>query len=342
MFGEETRVAQFIEVAGGGYAGDIQVLLDELDLGVGVVEEIVDQVLAVKTVLLADALLVVLKSAFDTGNGVNGLDRGLLDSCEDVVDPLFPSVICAHFLQEAVVVLFRLQDVAAEVEGGDVQQAFFDEVEDIDDAPAAPIAIVERVDGFETMMDQRHLDERIHAGDLRIIDKCLQIVHEMLDLTFVLGWSVDGFACAIVFQGGSRHPTKACVVLFQHTLDGQNGLVGEQAVPLDGVESLPDGLAVAEDFLGGGRQQAFVAEVFLEQFIMGGDDVLNFRAVLRLLNGEGIDQDALARDAGCLTLQFCELASGGIEPFEKGDRLKTGEIQLLEWLHEVVRRGLIS
>lgn len=48
-----------------------------------------------------------------------------------------------------------------------------------------------------------------------------------------------------------------------------------------------------------------------EQFIVGGDDILDGRAVLGFLQAQRIDQNALVRDGCHHTLEFGQLTTGG-------------------------------
>jgi len=43
-------------------------------------------------------------------------------------------------------------DVAAQVQDGQVQQLFLNQVEDVDDAAGTPVAVGERVDGLELVV----------------------------------------------------------------------------------------------------------------------------------------------------------------------------------------------
>jgi hypothetical protein len=73
-------------------------------------------------------------------------------------------------------------------------------------------------------------------------------------------------------------------------------VVGQEAGGLDGPIAGPKRLPVAEDFLGGGIQRVAVSGLPLVKLVVGGDDVLDLRAVLRLLKGEGADEDVLLGD----------------------------------------------
>ena len=44
------------------------------------------------------------------------------------------------------------------------------------DPPDPPVAVGERVDAFELVVDERHLDERIQGARRVVVDEALQIV----------------------------------------------------------------------------------------------------------------------------------------------------------------------
>ena len=69
MLLDKPSVGQRIHVLGRGQPGHLEVALHEFDLGVGVREQIVDQVLTVELEAGADAVLVVEQRRLD---GVNG------------------------------------------------------------------------------------------------------------------------------------------------------------------------------------------------------------------------------------------------------------------------------
>jgi hypothetical protein len=62
-----------------------------------------------------------------------------------------------------------------QVQYRDLQQSLFDQVEHVDDAPRSAVAVVERVDAFELVVDQGHLDERIGAEQLAVVDEPFQV-----------------------------------------------------------------------------------------------------------------------------------------------------------------------
>src|SRR3546814_16349157 len=70
---------QRVQITRGSEARDLQVMLDELDLGVREREQIVDEVLTVEAVLGTNAVLVVQQQALDVLNGGDACGGGGLD-----------------------------------------------------------------------------------------------------------------------------------------------------------------------------------------------------------------------------------------------------------------------
>ena len=87
--------------------------------------------------------------------------------------------------------------MVAEVQHGDVQQALFHQIQHIDYAAGAAIAIVEGVDAFKLVVDQRHFDQRVGIEQVRLIHEPLQRAHQRHDLRRVLRRGVDGLASAV-------------------------------------------------------------------------------------------------------------------------------------------------
>ncbi len=229
----------------GGEPRHVQVALDELDLGVGVGKQVVDQVLAVELVLRADAVFGIHQRGLDGVDGFEGVAGGRFDGREHVKHPVFPGVVLAHGLQQAVVVRLGAHDIAAQVEHGDVEQTFLDQVEDVDDAPGAAVAVVERVDALELVVDQRHFDERVGGEQFVVIDEAFEVAHERDDVVRVLRRGVDRLSGAVL-QGCSRQFADTGVVLFQLGLDLDDVVGGEQTALVHLVEADAQGLAVTQ------------------------------------------------------------------------------------------------
>ncbi len=90
------------------------------------------------------------------------------------------------------------------------------------------------------------------------------------------------------------------------------------------VEPEPKRLPVTQHFLGGWVGERLGVNIVLEQFVMGGDDVLDFGAVLGLLQTEGVDKDGLVRNGPGQPLEFGQASADGRQLVQDGGRVKPG------------------
>ena len=63
---------------------------------------------------------------------------------------------------------------------------------------------------------------------------------------------------------------------------------------------------------------------------MRGDDVLDLRAVLGLLQAQGVDQNALIGDGRRNALELGQRTAAAGQLFEDGGRVEAGDVQLFE------------
>ena len=66
---------------------------------------------------------------------------------------------------------------------------------------------------------------------------------------------------------------------------------------------MPQGSPVVDNFFGGRAFIVFNSDC-LKEFIMGGDDIFDLRAVFSLIDQHGIDQDVFVGDHVCVTLKL--------------------------------------
>ena len=83
-------------------------------------------------------------------------------------------------------------------------------------------------------------------------------------------------------------------------------------------------VTVERHFLCRRRLRIAGKEVGLKQLILRGDDVLDFRRSLRLLQGERVDQDALVGNGRRAALQFGECPVRGGQRFQHRDGFEVG------------------
>lgn len=329
LFHQEPILGELVQVARCCGARHLQVLLHIFDPRVGVSEQVVDEVLAVEPVLRPDAVLVVLKRLLDGTDGLDAFGGGVLHHVQHVEHPVLPGVLFPHGLQQPVILSLGLNDPAAQIQHGDVQQALFHEVKDIQDAPRAAVPVIERMDALELMVDQTHLDERVHLEGNLSVDELLQITHEPLHVLLILGWQVD-HRTRSVFQRSAGQLPETRAILLQHFLNLKDVVLREQPSFLDQGEPPAQGKAVSQDFLGRRIICVLGRVIALEQFIMGGDDVLDLRAVLRLLQAESVDEDSLIRDRGRHAFQFRKAAAGARQFLQNPRRIEASRVQVFQ------------
>jgi len=178
QFFQHTIGSQHVEVLRGCKAGHAQVTAQEIHPRARMVEQVVDQVVAVELAFATNALLGLLQQ------GLDSLYRGQCLGCsgfhrlQHVQHPILPVVVIAHALQQAVVVRLGADDVTAQVQHRNIQQAFLDQVEHVDDAPGTAIAVVERVDAFKLVMDERHLHQGVGCIGRIVMDEAFQFPHQ--------------------------------------------------------------------------------------------------------------------------------------------------------------------
>ncbi|MNQ98972.1 hypothetical protein D3C85_1146920 [compost metagenome] len=292
-------------------------------------KEVVDQVLAVELVLSANPVLVIVQCGLDGFYRADGLAGGFFDRHQHEQHPVLPAAFISHGLQQTVVLGLVPNYVAAQVKHRNIEHPALEQVEDVDDAPGTAVAVVERMNAFELVVDQRHLHQWVGVEQLVVIDELLQVTHKPDDIFRMLRRRVDHSPHAVL-QGGPGQTAQASGVALELRLNRDDLVGGQQTRLAHRAVADIQGLAVTQDFLGcraaGGVGKSIVAE----QIVMGGDDVFDGGAVLGLLHAEGIDQDALMRNGGCHSLELGQGAARRNQLLEDRPRFETGGIQLLQ------------
>ena len=228
MLFHKTTGGQCIQVLGGRDARHLQVALQEVDLGIRVREQVVDQVLAIKLVLCPDAVLVVKQRRLDGVDGGQRLGGGLLHGVQHVQHPVFPVVIVTHGLQQVVIVGLGAHDVLAQVQHRYVEQPLFHQIQHIQDAPGAAVAVIKRVDAFKLVVRQRHLDQRVYRKHIGVVQKPLQVPHQRHNFRRILRRRVHSAPRAI-FQRRARQFAKTRIVAFELALNLDDVVCRQQA-----------------------------------------------------------------------------------------------------------------
>ena len=85
-------------------------------------------------------------------------------------------------------------------------------------------------------------------------------------------------------------------------------VVGDQAVLFHQVEAYLQRLAISKDFLRGGVCGRAGLRCLAEELVVRGDDVFDRRGILRLLDSQRADEDALIGNRRGNTLELGKLA----------------------------------
>jgi hypothetical protein len=148
---------ELIQVLRCGQPGNVQVILKVFNLGVGMPEQVVQQVLAVNfRQLRPDAVFAVQYQGFYGVDRPDGLPGRAFHAVQHVHYPAFPVIHIPHPLQQAVIFALASDNVATKIQHRDMQQLFGDQVQNADDSTGPAIAVIKRVDGFKLMMNDRH------------------------------------------------------------------------------------------------------------------------------------------------------------------------------------------
>jgi hypothetical protein len=220
--------------------------------------------------------------------------------------------------QQAVVVGLVGDHVAAEVQDGQVQQLFLDEVEDVEHAAGAAVAVGERVDGFELVVAHGHADQGVQLG--LVVKEALPVGQHVAQAGFAFGRGVDHLTGAVVGELGARGAADVHV----HALEGAadvHGGGGAQRPRLERLKALVQRGAVAQGFFGG-RVGVVVALRVLEQLVGRGDDVFDFRAVFGFQQRDGVDQHRLVGDELGRLLELGQRGAGLDAGLEHGPGLQ--------------------
>jgi hypothetical protein len=92
--------------------------------------------------------------------------------------------------------------MAAQVEDGQVQQLFLNQVEDVDHPAGAAVAVGEGVDGLELVVAHGHADEWVQLG--LVVKEALPVGQHVAQAGFAIGRGVDHLARAVIGELGAR------------------------------------------------------------------------------------------------------------------------------------------
>lgn len=152
--------------------------------------------------LLEDMFFGMLNEVSYGGDLLGGPLGGGFHGIEKVENPSFPVVVFRDASQESVVVCLGAENVAAEIEDGQGKKALLNEVEDVDNASCATVAIFEGVNGFELIVSDCHFDKRVET--VFVVEKLFPIGEQVAEKVFAFGRSVGDLAGSSVRELGTR------------------------------------------------------------------------------------------------------------------------------------------
>jgi hypothetical protein len=164
------------------------------------------------------------------------------------------------------------------------------------------------VDRLELAMGDGHLDQRVEAG--RLLKKSTQVAQQRRDQRPAARGRADDRLGAHVFNEDRLLVAQCgrCVVQDGAHLEHH---INADRPALQGIVAMPQRSAVAQHLPGPRVGSARFFDGRPEQRVLGGHDVLDFRAQPGFLQGNRVDQDRLIRDEIPRALQLGQRPAGG-------------------------------
>ena len=239
----------------------------------------------------------------------------LLDALEHEQDPGLPGCVAGHAQKEAVVVGLVGDDESAQVEDWQREKLLLDEVQTVEHAPRAAVAVGEGMDRLKLVVGGRHADERVEvASTLFPMQKSLPVGEQTTDPVLPLWRRVNDLARGIVGQRRAGQPSHLHRSIFDPAADEFCGRGAERSGRQRG-EAIQQGVAIPQCLLRG-RVGRVTAPGEPKQPVGRGHDLLDFRTRLSFEQRQRVDEDrGVGEQGGCL-LQFPEGRAGGDAAFQ--------------------------
>ena len=273
---------------------------NETDLAIGLLEDQLDQFLA-EDCFRQGAFRLLDSFGEQIANGVDflgGAVSGGLDRFEHVEQPFFPFAAFRDRTKAAVVLRFMFDDETAQKQDRDLEQPVHDQLQNDQDPSGASVAIEEWVDGFELVMRHADPNERIDLGG-SVVREALEVSQLLPKQLFAFRRRVDDFLGGGSLEFCSGQIANAGAVLLDD-IDELDGQIGGKKRPLpNDIHAMPESVAIMEDLLGVGRKVGpfpLSREAAIE-FVVGGENVLDFGAEFRFLKREGVEKNGGIGDA---------------------------------------------
>ena len=187
-FGEEPEVGECAERGDGGWSCDVETSFDESRRQHRLLEGEVDELVRSAAGRFLDGRAVALAEVGELLGTSDRIDGLCCDRVEEQREPALEVSVLADALQCCVVLVSSFLEV-----GGDVQdwcrEAVANHEEEDDEESAEPtVAVEERMDGLELVVEEGLLDER-RQGRL-FVDERFEIVEEVAE--FIRWWRNEG------------------------------------------------------------------------------------------------------------------------------------------------------
>lgn len=320
---KQAGIDYYIQILGSCFAQHHHVSFHKLYFGIGVEEEVVEQFVFVTASekRTKDVLVFVHQFAYSFDEA-DGFLSCLFYAFEYEEYPFFP-LLCVvatgitDGLNEAVVFSFVVGDVPAEVEDRKVEEVRNDKIQDVDDTSGTSVSVIKGVDGFELVMDDGHLDQRVKFAYRRVVYKLFEVAHQGI-YPGRLRRRIDNGA-VVSFQCRTGNGTEAGAVVLQISLNPFDVIVGQHLMGTDDIEAVDDGFTIVEDLLRRCADDALLeVEVGLIKVVLSGYDILNGGTVLRLLESKGAQQNDFIGDCLCNAFEFGQLSVSAVHLLEYG------------------------
>ena len=171
-------------------------LFQKADLTVGLFKDKLDEILGIYFSGSGKNQFLCLVHQITNANYLGpGLPGGYLYGIEHIEYPFLPAVFLGHASQFRIIVVLVADDEMTEIEHRDIQEPFFHQIKDIENTTGSAIAIGERMDRLELIME----NGKFHQGIKAILgmSEPLKIGQQVTDYTLTFRRCVHYFPKAV-------------------------------------------------------------------------------------------------------------------------------------------------
>ena len=214
-----------------------------------------------------------------------------------------------------------IDDIPAQVENRQGEEALLDEEQAIEHPARAAVAVGEGVDGLKLIVGGGHPHERIELiGIVLAVEKTLPIREQPTEAVLPFRGRVDHLPRAGARQRRARRFSNPERVILDPAADQLGRGRAERTLEQVG-KPLQERMAIPEGFLGGRIRRRLPLQA-LKQPVGRGDDVLDLRTGLSLEERERIDEDGGIGELGRSLLELSQRRPGGDTPLQNRLRLQ--------------------